>query len=547
MNNVYKKIITSLFLLGLVSAPLQNFAAAAGPFSNNQEHEEERKEEKVEAQGLDQETPEALPECITLKFMGSDQSVQVPRGALMLSELGKTAFDENSEETELVLDQSHDKTAGFSLQELAELLQVSDWKKYLENKDDVYLYRLFLAHRYFGLPDLYDALTQNIGEKISKNSIAPFVGPFSSSSPEENQFARDSAKKVILDRILNRHTDSVRSVAWSPDGSQIVSGSVDTTVRIWDATTGENTRTLNGHTGSVESVAWSPDGSQIVSGSNDNTVRIWNAATGESRTLNGHTLLVHSVAWSPDGSQIVSGSWDNTVRIWNAATGNLARTLNGHTGRVSSVAWSPDGSQIVSGSWDRTVRIWNAATGELIRILIGHTWAVKSVAWSPDGSQIVSGSDDDTVRMWNAATGESRTLNRRTGRVSSVAWSPDGSQIVSGSWDDTVRIWNATTGENTKTLNGHTGRVSSVAWSPDGSQIASGSYDNTVRIWGESLEQKRAEALRWIQAQEMAFQEQLPKADASKKRSREESARRADGIEAYQKGVKEREANSKKE
>ena len=534
MTNFYKKLVKSLLLAGLLVAPLQNYAAAQGPNSNDEEYAAEQNQQKNlvleskshgEVAGLDEVTPEALPECITLKFMGSDQSVQVPRGALMRSELGKTAFDENSEETELVLDQN--LVAGFTLKELAELLQITDWQKYLENKDDAYLYRLLLVDRYLDIPDLYEALTTqvaNIAHTLPAKSqlLVP-----SSQKPtlEEIRFAQDSAKKVILDRTLVGHTNSVTSVAWSPDGSQIVSSSFDSTVRIWNAATGNLTRTLNGHTHCVLSVAWSPDGSQIVSGSFDNTVRIWNATTGESRTLNGHTNSVLSVAWSPDGKQIVSGSRDKTVRIWDAATGNLIRTLNGHIDRVLSVAWSPNGKQIVSGSWDNTVRIWNAATGNLTRTLNGHTLLVHSVAWSPDGKQIVSGSDDKTVRIWNAATGNlTRTFNGHTRAVDSVAWSPDGSQIVSGSDDSTVRIWNAATGENTKTLNGHTNHVSSVflpkyaavAWSPDGKQIVSGSWDNTVRIWNPHIRdsvQAEALLLAWIQAQEFAFEQQKKMSD----------------------------------
>ncbi|GBC77118.1 Microbial collagenase [bacterium HR08] len=121
---------------------------------------------------------------------------------------------------------------------------------------------------------------------------------------------------------------------------------------------------LSGHTGSVISVALSPDGKLLASGSDDQTVRLWEVATGNLvRTLSGHTDWVRSVAFSPDGKLLASGSRDRTVRLWEVATGNLVRTLSGHTDSVNSVAFSPDGKLLASGSDDRTIRLWNLAMG----------------------------------------------------------------------------------------------------------------------------------------------------------------------------------------
>ncbi|KIM74066.1 hypothetical protein PILCRDRAFT_80418 [Piloderma croceum F 1598] len=131
--------------------------------------------------------------------------------------------------------------------------------------------------------------------------------------------------------VIEGHTSAVRSVAFSPDGQQIVSGSDDqTTVQVWDAKTGEVAAgPFEGHTGGVTSVAFSPDGQQIVSGSYDQTVRVWDANTGEvaAGPFEGHTGPVMSVAFSPDGQQIVSGSDDQTVQVWDAKTGSYDRTV----------------------------------------------------------------------------------------------------------------------------------------------------------------------------------------------------------------------------
>jgi WD40 repeat protein/serine/threonine protein kinase len=325
---------------------------------------------------------------------------------------------------------------------------------------------------------------------------------------------------------LQGHRDEVTSVAFSSDGSRIVSGSLDKTLRIWNARTGQPLLQLQGHTSGVTSVSWSPDGSRVASGSLDDTVRVWDAHTGQTLLLcSEHGEIVTSVAWSHDGSRIVSGSRDGTALIWDARTGKTLFELKGHSRAVSSVAWSADDSRVVTGSSDLTVRIWDAGSGELLHHLKGHMTLVVSVAWSDDNSHIAStGGDGDLVRIWDARTGEvlrkfksryhvkslawsgdgSRVVisqfksvcvsDARTGQllhefqghgaeVKSVAYSGDGSHIVSGSADHTVRVWDARTGLALLPLKGHTSVVTTVACSTDGSRIASGSYDKTVRIW----------------------------------------------------------------
>ena len=311
-------------------------------------------------------------------------------------------------------------------------------------------------------------------------------------------------------RTLRGHTGRVTSVAFSPDGKRLVSGSQDNTVKVWDAQTGQETLTLKGHTGAVRSVAFSPDGKRLVSGSQDGTVKVWDAQTGqETLTLKGHTLWVTSVAFSPDGKRLVSGSQDCTVKVWDAQTGHESLTLKGHTGGITSVAFSPDGKRLVSGSQDGTVKVWDAQTGQETltlkghtgrftsvvfswdaqtgqetRTLKGHTGKVYSVAFSPDGKRLASGGYDNTVKVWDAQTGqETLTLKGHFGPVRSAAFSPDGKRLVSGSYDSTLKVWDAQTGQETLTLKGHAGWVNSVAFSPDGKHLVSGSADGTIKVW----------------------------------------------------------------
>src|SRR5258707_698595 len=148
-----------------------------------------------------------------------------------------------------------------------------------------------------------------------------------------------------------------------------------------------------GHAESIWSVCYSPDGTRVVSGSSDKTIRIWDAESGTviGEPLTGHTGGVNSVAYSPDGRHIISGSYDHPIRIWDAETGTaVGYPLEGHTGRVLSVAYSPDGRYIISGSEDGAIRIWDAETGTAVgNPLEGHAGLVRSIAYSPDGRHII--------------------------------------------------------------------------------------------------------------------------------------------------------------
>ena len=284
---------------------------------------------------------------------------------------------------------------------------------------------------------------------------------------------------------LQGHGDSVWSVAWSPDGKILASGSGDKTVKLWEVATDKLLSTLQGHTDAVTSVAWSPDGKILASGSTGRMMMLWEAPTGELLSSSqGHTDAVYSVAWSPDEKTLASGSRDHTVKLWETATGKQLASLEGHTDEVNSVAWSPDGKTPASGSRDQTVKLWEAATGKLLSTLQGHAAWVHSVAWSPDGKTLASGSVDHTVKLWEADTGKLlSTLQGHAGAVLSVAWSPDGKTLASGSYDNTVKLWETDTGKLLATLQEHTNPVRSVAWSRDGKTLASGSDDKTVKFW----------------------------------------------------------------
>ena len=284
-------------------------------------------------------------------------------------------------------------------------------------------------------------------------------------------------------------SQGVSSVAWSPDGKRLASGSKFGFAKVWDADSGELERSLM-HAGGID-VAWSPDGAFLATSSADKTIIIWDLAQRQlHRTLHGHRAMVNSVAWSPDGRRLASAGEDRTIRIWDTSSGEVLHVF-GYALPVKSVGFSSDGTRLAVAGGEDTIRILDATSGKEIRALTGHTGGVQQVEWSPDGERLASAGLDYTVRVWDAGTGKLlHTLRGHTAWWTwRVAWSPDGTRLAStGTWDGTVRIWDASTGAELLTLRGHLGHVWGVCWSPDGRRLASSSWDGTIRVWDVSRE-----------------------------------------------------------
>jgi WD40 repeat protein/tRNA A-37 threonylcarbamoyl transferase component Bud32 len=287
---------------------------------------------------------------------------------------------------------------------------------------------------------------------------------------------------------LHGHTNTVTSVAFSPDGAQLATGSIDNSARLWDARTGRFLLEFKGHAGGVTGVAFSPDGMRLATASGDKTARVWDARTGRQlQEFGGHAGGVNGVAFSPDGTRLATVSWDGTARLWEVGTGQLLREYKGHSGGVTGVAFGQDGTRLATVSWDGTARLWEVGTGkQILRCKTDTEQLLTGVAFSPDGARLATASWEGTARLWDARTG--RQLQEYGGDiqtlgVTSVAFGPDGSRLATGSRDQVARLWDARSGALLREYKGHAGAVTGVAFGPDGMRLATASGDKTARLW----------------------------------------------------------------
>ena len=294
---------------------------------------------------------------------------------------------------------------------------------------------------------------------------------------------------------INLHwpTRVVTLMAFSPDGSKLLTGSTNGTVCLWNALTGDSIRIFKAQ-GGIVAASFFPDGTKIITSSSYKTSHIWDVATGDTlgTFLEPSWLLASnmtSLAHSPDGSKILEGEIHGAVSEWDFATGNAV--MNGFIGSgslsyaVQSMAYSSDGSKVVVGGQEGAAKLWNVSTNTSMEIHLPNESTITSVAFLPDGSAFLTGSCDSAIRLWNATTGELiRTFRCNDLYVNSLAISPDGGKMWVGSGysvDQHARLWNIATGDSLRTVESKY-QVNKLVFSPDCSKLLVGA-DYCAYLW----------------------------------------------------------------
>lgn len=317
-------------------------------------------------------------------------------------------------------------------------------------------------------------------------------------------------------QVLYEQDSAVTDLAYTPDGTRLISSGFDGTLRIWDFSTGKTT-TLKAHSDVVEKIAISPDSLTLASVGDDQTVDLWNLQDLSGGPIGMHEASVKGLAIGSDGTLMITAGYDN-IRLWNIQTKVQQGALMADHAVPTALALSPD-SRIAAMSVlypGNEIQLWDVQAKTKLATLQGHTDEIEAIVFSPDGRLLASCSSDDTIRLWGIQTQDEAAggggishvsqglrgsyttvitagnisklapvaaLTGNTNEILTAAFSPDSLLIASGGADKTAWVWDITTGKLLYTLAGHTGDINDLAFSPDNQLLASASSDQTVKVW----------------------------------------------------------------
>ncbi len=310
----------------------------------------------------------------------------------------------------------------------------------------------------------------------------------SSNAPNKGQTGNAQSKthpvRSNIKSILRGHEQAVSSLAWSPDGSQLASGSLDRSVRLWKLGQVDASLIIRKHKLGVQAVTWDPAGTQVASGGRDDSIQIYNASDGSlNQTFTSNASVVISrIAWSRDGANLFISTLGGGLQKIILKDQTIEQ--EGTKIAFRALALSPDGHYLALGTEGGSIVILTLpALSRLLTIRI-HKGSTRTLAWSPDSTQLASGGIDKTIQIFDISTQSIVHSLVCNSVVNDLAWKPQGSRrtgvLAAALANGEMQTWTPGN-DNHTTYKGHTGIVTSVSWGTQ--ELATGSSDKTIIIW----------------------------------------------------------------
>lgn len=314
------------------------------------------------------------------------------------------------------------------------------------------------------------------GKALVKELVVPRIAPTVQPHNAVNALAYSAPNKLIaagrygevdliagesrkLLKKLSGHRGNVNAIVFSGDGAQLFAASGENAllgeVKQWNVADGSLTRTFEGHKDTIYSMAISPDGKVLATGSYDQKIKLWAVATGkELKTLSGHNGAIFGLAFRPDGKILASASADRTVKLWDVATGERRDTLAQSLKELYAVAFSADGKRLFAGGVDNRIRVWQISesaaetTNPILESKFAHEGAILRLVFSSDGKQLLSSAEDRLVKLWDAAeVKEKFALEPQSDWCAGLTFARDDKMIVAGRLDGSLAFYDAQSGK----------------------------------------------------------------------------------------------------
>jgi WD40 repeat protein len=343
------------------------------------------------------------------------------------------------------------------------------------------------------LAERVEYLERHLTQVSQQLGIEPDRAEYSTSDPHIASFG-DDEPEIDITPLLDMISEDLMSGELMPES--LISG--DLSGDLWLKPTWNLQQTISAHSDWVRCLSFTPEGSKLVSGSFDKTIKVWQLKDGTAiHTLTDHLKGVFALAVSPDGKLLASGSWDELIKLWNLETGTLLQNLSQHQASVRSLAISADSRTLISGSFDQTIKLWSLPDGAVAKT-IADSESIAAIALSPNGKFVASTGDDGSVKIWSLTSGVMLMASRANKHcIGSLAIGPDSQTIAAGTVNGYVVLWqlkNINDGqpqqiELTQTIKAHAGQINACVFSPDGQYLITGSVDGKAKVWyrGEDL------------------------------------------------------------